>query len=98
MGAALAMRNLEEGLPLLKEESLQRAARSNKATTCEGCDGFHPRVPLMVEFLENVEQFGKWPQQACMTMFFLIPKNISSDRHIAHLLALIRWWECVRLS
>ena len=45
MGEAFAMRNLEEGLPLLKEESLQRAARTYKATTCEGCDGFHARVP-----------------------------------------------------
>ena len=25
-------------------------------------------------FLEKVEQGGKWPQQACTTMFFLIPK------------------------
>ena len=39
---ALAMRNLEEGLPLLKEESLQTAARTYKATTCGGCDGFRP--------------------------------------------------------
>ena len=38
----LAMRNLEEGLPLLKEEGLQRAARTYKATTCGGCDGFRP--------------------------------------------------------
>ena len=34
----------------------------------------------MVEFLENLEQCGKWPQQACTTMFFLIPKKVTSER------------------
>ena len=36
-----------------------------------------------VEFLEKVEQSGEWPQQACTTMFFLIPKNVTSERPIA---------------
>ena len=62
-----------------------------KAKTGVGCDGFHPKVPLIltketrreiVEFLEKVEQSGKWPQQACTTMFFLIPKNVTSERPI----------------
>ena len=52
-----------------------------------------PRVPLdktketrieVVELLEKVEQSGKWSQQACMTMFFVIPKNVTSERLIAH--------------
>ena len=34
-------------------------------------------------FGEKMEQSGKWPQQACTTMFFLIPKNISSERPTA---------------
>ena len=38
---------------------------------------------------KKVEQSGKWPQQACTTMFFLIPKNVSSERPI-------RWWEALR--
>ena len=29
-----------------------------------------------MEFLEKVEQSGKWPQQTCTTMFFVIPKNV----------------------
>ena len=33
-----------------------------------------------MEFLVRVEQSGKWPQQACTTMFFLIPKNVTSER------------------
>ena len=70
-----------------------------------GCDGFHPTVLLdlteetrgeIVEFLEKVEQSGKWPQQACTTMFFLIPKNVTSERPIALMPTLIRWWEALR--
>ena len=70
-----------------------------------GCDGSHPNVPLdltketrkeIVEFLEKVELSGKWPQQECTTMFFLIPKNVASHRPIALMPTLIRWWEAVR--
>ena len=65
-----------------------------------GCDGFHPKVPLdltketrgeIVEFLEKVEQGCKWLQQACTTMFFLIPENVTSERPIALMPTLIRW-------
>ena len=64
-----------------------------------------PKVPLdltkekrmeVVELLEKVEQSGKWPRQACMTMFFMIPKNVTSERLIAHVPALIRWREGLR--
>ena len=48
--------------------------------------------------MEKVEQSGKWPQQACTTMFFLIPKNVSSERPIALLLTIIRWWEVSRVK
>ena len=65
-----------------------------------GCDGFQPKVHLdltketkgvIVEFLKEVEQSEKWPQQACATMFFLIPKNVTSERPIALMPTLIRW-------
>ena len=46
----------------------------------------------IVEFLKKVEQSGKWPQQACTTMFFLIPKNVASERPIALMPTLRRWW------
>ena len=49
-----------------------------------------------VEFLEKVEQSGKWPQHACTTMFFLIPKNFTSERPIALMPTLIRWKEALR--
>ena len=83
----------------------KKASRLYKAKIGVGCDGFHPKVPLdltketrgkIVEFLEKVEQSGKWPQQACTTMFFLIPKNVTSDRPIALMPTLIRWRKALR--
>ena len=49
-----------------------------------------------MEFLEKVQQSGKWPQQACTTMFFLIPKNLTFERPIAVMPTKIRWWEALR--
>ena len=49
-----------------------------------------------MEFLEKVEQSGKWPKQACTTMFFLIPKSVTSERPTALMPTLIRWWEALR--
>ena len=98
------LKKLEEALPRLKACDL-KATRLHKAKTGEGYDGFHPKVSLeltkesiieVVELLEKVEQSGKWPQQACTTMFFLIPQNVTSERPIALMLTLIRWCEAVR--
>ena len=38
---------------------------------------------------------GKWPQQACTTIFFLIPKNVTSEQPIALMPTMIRWWEAL---
>ena len=57
--------SLEEGMPQLKEESLESAGRSYKATTGAACAEFHPQVLSdfsketrreAVTFLEKVEQ------------------------------------------
>ena len=32
-----------------------------------------------MEIVEKLEQSGIWPQQACTTMFLLIPKNVTSE-------------------
>ena len=40
------VQDLEEVLPRLRKEHLEKAARSYKAATSVGCDGFHPKVPL----------------------------------------------------
>ena len=84
----------------------KKASRMCKAKTGVGCDGFHLQVPLDFdkrnerrncgEFLEKVEQSGNWPQQACTTMFFLIPKNVTSERPVALMPTLNRWWESLR--
>ena len=82
------LKRLEEALPRLKECVLEKVSRLYKAKTEVGSDSVHPTVPLdltketrgeIVEVLEMVEQSGKWPQQACTTMFFLIPKNVTSE-------------------
>ena len=74
------LRSAEEGLSLVKEENLAEAARSYKATTRVGCDGFRPKVlpdmsketrRQMVKFVAKLKRCERWPQQAC-TMFFFI--------------------------
>ena len=87
------LKNLEEALPKLKECDLEKVSRLYKAKTGVGCDRFHPKVSLdstketrreIVEFLEKVEQSGKWPHQACTTMFFLIPKKVTRETDCTH--------------
>ena len=64
----------EDMLKLLKK--LEKAAKSYKAKTGMGCDGFHPKVSLdltretrgeVVDVLDKVEQIGRWPQQRCFS-------------------------------
>ena len=86
------LRECEEALPRLKGD-LEKTSRLYKGKNRSGLPPrLHPKVPLdltketrgdIVEFLEKVEQSGKWPQQACTTMFFLIPKSVMSERPIA---------------
>ena len=52
----------------------------------------------VAEFMEKVEQCGKWPEQVCTTMFFLILKDITSERPIALMPTMIRWCEALRAS
>ena len=40
------IRSLEEGLPRLKEENLEKTSRRYKVTRGLGSAGFHPEVPL----------------------------------------------------
>ena len=100
------LKKLEEALPRLKEVWIWK--RHLRTVQCKNRSGMR-RIPSesslgldketrreIVEFLEKVEQSGKWPQQACTTMFFLIPKNVTSERPIALMPTLIRWWEALR--
>ena len=98
--------NPEEVLRRLKECHLELVSKLYMTKTGVACvTAFHLKVPLdvtidtrgeVVEFLEKVEQSGKWPQQACTTTFFLIPKNLTSERPMALMPTLIRWWEALR--
>ena len=86
----------------LKECHLEEVSRLHTAKTGVVCDGFHPKIPWDLtketrgEFPEKVEQSGKWPQQACTAMFFLIPESVTSERPIALMPTLIRWWAALR--
>ena len=78
------LRRCGEALPRLKEGDVEKLDLT-KETRRE-----------IVEFLEKVEQSGKWPQQACTTMFFLIPKSVASERPTARVPTLIRGWDALR--
>ena len=94
-------------MPRLKEGDLEKVSRLYKAKTGVGCDGFHPKVPLDLTDLTSKKRRNRrvlgeggteWQMatQACTTMFFLIPKNVTSERLIALMPTLIRWWEALR--
>ena len=93
------VKKLEEALPSLKSVIWRMLRDCTRQKQELDVMVSIPKVPLdlteetrgeIVEFLEKVEQSGKWPQQACTTMFFLIPKNITSERPIALMPTLIR--------
>ena len=92
---AVEKRGVEElgrgGAKVRGERSLEGSEKVQAKTGVE-CDGFHSKVPLdlegesrgeVVEFLEKVGQCWRWPQQACTTMFFLIPKCRERASHCA---------------
>ena len=89
------LKKLEEDLPRLREGDLEKAAKLFQAETGGGCDGKETSKEV-VEFLDKVEQSGKWPKQACTTMSFLIPKTVTSERSIVLVLTMIRWCEALR--
>ena len=84
---------MEEALPRLNERDLEKGFEMVQGKDRSGMRWLPPeKFPWdlteetrreVVEFLEKIEQSGKWPQQACTTMFFLIPKNVTSERPIA---------------
>ena len=98
------LKKSEETLPWLKGCGLEKLSKLYKAMTGVEYDGFHSNITLDLtketgretfEFLEK-EQSGKWPRRACTTMFFSIPKNVTSERPIALMPTLLRWWEARR--
>ena len=83
------LQDAEEAFLHTKAEELKRAASRYMASTGVGADGFHPKVPAdlstetcgyIVVVLAKVEQCGYWPIQASTHLFFLIPKNVTSER------------------
>ena len=65
------MKKLEDALHGAKREPFGECIEALQSKDRLGCDGFHAKVPLdltretseeVAEFLEKVEQTGKWPQ------------------------------------
>ena len=69
----------EEALSRLKEGDLEKTKKhcTRQKQEWDATDSTRkfPWRGDVVEFLEKVVQSGKWPQQACTTMFFLDTKE-----------------------
>ena len=64
-------KKLEEAPRRFIECDLEKVSSLHRAKTGVGCDGFHPKVSLdltketggeVAEFLEKLEESGRWPQ------------------------------------
>ena len=95
----------EEALPRLKECDMEKASRLYKEKAGFGCDGCTQESPWTRRKNEkrNCGDTGKdgarWKMAAaCLhnDVFFLIPKNVTSERPIALMPTLIHWWEALR--
>ena len=94
------LKKLEEDMPRLKESDMAQAAKTCKAKTGVGCDGFHPKVPLFFDTRNKRRSGGvlgeggtvwEMAEQAWTAMFFLIPMNVTCERPIALTLTMICW-------
>ena len=92
-------------LPRLKECDLKKGFEIVQDENRSGMRRLPPKSLLGLDrrnkrrnrgALREVGLKWKWPQEACTTMFFLIPKNATSEIPIALMPALIRWWEALR--
>ena len=92
-------------LPRSKKDDLEKASRLYKAKTGVGCDGFHPKSSFGLAKRNERINCGilghsgtEWLMAATSTtMFFLIPKNVTSEKPIALMPTLIRGWEALRV-
>ena len=53
-------------------------------------------LPVTWNHETSLRYSARRPHQACTTMFFLIPNNVTSERPIALMPTLILWWEAMR--
>ena len=92
------LKKLEEALPRLKECDLEKVSHGkgqewDVTASTRKFPGFDTRNEGRNRSVSG--EGGKWPQQACTTMF-LIPNHVTSERPIALMTTLIRWWEALR--
>ena len=89
----MGLRKWEEALPRLKEwEGIEESIENVQSKDRCMIDGLQKKRGAC-EFLEGGAEW-KMAQQACTTMFFLMPQNVTSERPIALMPTLIRFfWE-----
>ena len=90
------LKKQEKALPPMAGHTLKRAGMSFKVNA--GVVVFHPRIPWdwSDKLCEEMVKSGKWPSRASTTIFFHIPKNVTSERPVALFTTIIRWWEWLK--
>ena len=86
------LKKSEEALPRQKECGLDKVRDCTKqrqewcvtASTQSSPDIDKNKERGRGGVLGEGEQSGNWPQQACTTMFLLLPKNVTSESDCAH--------------
>ena len=85
----------------IQVRDVRRAVRSFKERTAVGIDGIAPRqldwlsdtlLRRVIEFLEVVEEKGRWPGNVALGLMHLIPKPQGGRRPIAIIATLVRVW------
>ena len=70
-----------------QEDFSKRATSCYKASARVGADGFHPKVLLDLSTDTNGNMWYYW--QTGTLLFFVVPKNVTSEWAIALLLAMV---------
>ena len=96
----LTLKGKEEALPTMKIAPSKGAATSFESTLNVGVDGFHPKVhPYLKDWcreeililLHKIKMAGERPKIVSVTLFFIIPKNVTGGRPIDLRPTLTRW-------
>ena len=96
----LTLKGKEEALPPMTIEPSKRAATSFESTSKVGVDGFHPKVCLdltdwcceeILILLPKIKMAGQRPEIVSVTLFFIIPKNVTGGRPIDLRPTVTRW-------
>ena len=92
-------------LPAIRAEDIRKAAKTFKAATALGVDGFRPRWLTLLsdelldaygQLLGDIESIGIWPNQVMTILIAQLPKPDGGRRPIGLLPTIVRVWERIR--